>query len=297
MFFSHKANETHKNLDSVRAFTYLCKHIKFSLVGNAVTFYPDMSVFTRKMVVSVLKKLHKDPELSHKDVYRQYLEHAYYHKDEFEWEPSHYHWHFTKTLDQALLTKILDCFLEKEFITPEEKQGFLAAFQQANLMPVDDFESLITQDCLEQLYAVIHKTYAQPKDSHLHSMAQAVWEDLARLTATGKKLSTIRHYINAVKFVLTNPNDEHISYMRKLAEDAAQSWPSLSAALFILGAALMTTGACLGLGVPGLVVGIVGGGLFLLGAKKLCDSDDDDSAAIHDEQFSQDLLALSAAAA
>ena len=297
MFFSHKANETHKNIDSVRAFTYLCKNIKFSLVGNAVTFYPDMSVFTRKMIVSVLEKLHKDPDLSHNDVYRLHLEHAYYHKDEFEWEPSHYHWRFTKTLDQALLTKILDCFLEKEFITPAEKQGFLAAFQQANLMPVDEFESLITQDCLEQLHAVINKTYARPKYRHLHSMAQTVWEDLARLTATGKKLSTIRQYINAVKFVLTNPNAEHISYIRKLAEDAAQSWPSLSAALFILGAALMATGACLGLGVPGLVVGIVGSSLFLLGANKLYDSNEDDSAAIQDEKFSQDLLALAAAAA
>jgi hypothetical protein len=96
--------------------------------------------------------------------------------------------------------------------------------------------------------------------------------------------------------VLTNPNAEHLSYMRELAEDAAQSWPSLSVALFILGAALMTTGTCLGFGVPGLVVGVVGGGLFLLGAKKLYDSNDEDSDAIQDVKFSQDFLALSAAA-
>ncbi|MEI6096127.1 MAG: hypothetical protein WCR08_11840 [Gammaproteobacteria bacterium] len=297
MFFSHKVNETHKDLDSVRAFTYLCKNIKFSVVSNAVTFYPDMSVFTRKQVVSVLKKIHKDSDLSHKDVYRVHLEHAYYHKDEFEWEPTHYHWRFTKTLDQALLTKILDCFLEKQFITPAEKQGLLVAFQQVNLMPVHEFESLITQDCLEQLQAVINEKYAQTKDSDSHSLAQAVWNDLAKLTATGKKLSTIRQYINAVKFVLTNPNAEHLSYMRELAEDAAQSWPSLSVALFILGAALMTTGTCLGFGVPGLVVGVVGGGLFLLGAKKLYDSNDEDSDAIQDVKFSQDFLALSAVAA
>jgi hypothetical protein len=44
------------------------------------------------------------------------------------------------------------------------------------------------------------------------------------------------------------------------------------------------------------VVGVVGGGLFLLGAKKLYDSNDEDSDAIQDVKFSQDFLALSAAA-
>lgn len=294
MFFSYKTRDISNDSASIRAFTYLCKNVKISVVGNALTFYPDMTVFSRKDILRVWKEVKKDPNLASQDVYKKYLEHEHFHHDEFDWDQSHYHWNFLTTLDQALLTKILFYFVENNLITQIEQQNFLAAFMQANLLPADEFERMITRECLKKLHDVIDETYPHGKDENMRQKAEAVWEDLARLTELGTKLPTIRHYINAVKIAITEPTTLHIEYLRELGMAASHFSPRLRAAILILGAALVTVGLCLGLTIPGVTVVAIGA-MVMFGVKTHDYPGVEDPKILQDVRLPSDLLSLAGA--
>lgn len=294
MFFSDKTTENQRSPADIRAFSFLCKNIKFSVVANALTFYPDFSVFSRQSILKVLKHMRSDSNLACLDVSRIHIEHDYYHHDAFDLDETHYHRTFLKPFDASLLSKVLHCFVKEKLISVEEKQGFLDAFQQANLMPAQEVELMMTQDCYKHLQQLIAKQYAQPKMIPIRNKAEAVLADFNRLISEGKKLSKIRQYINAVKFVISEPTQHHIEYLNDLAAEAATDWPSLSAVLVALGAALLALGIGLGVTLPGILVGGVGFGLFISGVVNIREhySEHAHQYPLKDGQLSLDLLAL-----
>ena len=294
MFFSDKTTENQRNSADIRAFSFLCKNIKFSLVGNGLTFYPNFPVISRESIISVLRRMRSDSNLTCLDVSRIHIEHDYYHHDEFDLEETHYHRTFLKPFDAILLAKVLHCFVKENLISAEEMQIFLDSFQQANLMPAQEVELMMTQDCYKHLQQLIAKQYAQPKMTPMRNKAEAVLADFNRLILVGKKLSKIRQYINVVKFVISEPTQQHIEYLNDLAADAATDWPSLSAVLVALGAALLALGIGLGVTLPGIMVGAVGFGLFVTGCVNIREyySDHAHQDALKDGQLSKDLFAL-----
>lgn len=294
MFFSDKAAEKQLNPADIRAFTFLCKNIKFSVVGNGLTFYPDFHVISRKSIVSVLKHMRSDSYLASLNISRIHTEHDYYHYDAFNIEESHYHRAFLKPLDTTLLSKVLHFFVKGKLISAEEKQGFLHAFQQANCIPAQEVEMMMTQDCYKQLQQLIAKQYGEPKMALVRNKAEAVLADFHRLISMGKKLSKIRQYINAVNGVISQPTREHIEYLNDLARKAATDWPSLGAALLALGAAFLALSIGLGVGFPGIAVAVVGFGLFMSGIADIRKhySDYAHQDALKDRQLSQDLFSF-----
>jgi hypothetical protein len=177
--------------------------------------------------------------------------------------------------------------VENNLITQIEQQDFLAAFMQANLLPADEFERMITRECLEKLHDVIEEC----KDENTRHKAEAVWEDLVRLTELGTKLPIIRHYINAVKIAITEPTTLHIEYLRKLGMAASYFSPRLSAAILILGAALVTAGLCLGMTIPGVTVVAIGA-MVMFGVKRHNYAGVDDPKILQDARLPSDLLSL-----
>ncbi len=266
MYTNDKTTEQSKHRD-MRAFTYLGKKVKLSVMGNTLTIYPDFQQgITPKMLNSALNKVDRSLYSPSSGVYRFFLEHDHYHHDPLDADETHYHRHFDQNLDAELLSNILDCFIARKLINDQEKWDCLSAFKQVTRIPAQDFELIMTQYCLEQLKLLIAEMYYGQKNALLIQKSSRVLRDLTDMLYTNQAPPQMRHVINVVALAIREPTLFNIQLLQDSAKDMAESWPTLSAAVLALGAALIVASLCLGVGVPGAIAGLVGMGLFMHGA-------------------------------
>lgn len=148
------------------AFTRLCKNVNISVAHNTVTLYippnlPWVPLY-KKIAESkvynpwdpMIKQIWafdlydacnpNDPFVKKlspvKPVYRNSLDHDYFHDDTFDRDIDHFHMQFTKNIDEANFEIFLSILVEKKIIDLQEKEGCLIAFRQA------------TQDVLGKFY-------------------------------------------------------------------------------------------------------------------------------------------------
>jgi hypothetical protein len=274
-----------------RAVTFLCKKISFSIVGNALTFYPYFSRVSQSIIHDVIKTKAKKTNLHHEPVYNDYLEHDAYHQDHLSRYSHHYHWHFKQNITIPVLTEILELFLEKEVITAEEKQDFLLAFNNATLIPADEFEKIVTDTCFIELRALVRNKYSSKQHPDFYPKLTRILDDFTRLIHEGKHLAKLRHYMNGVSKVLKDPNVKNCNYLKKIAKNAGQIWPVLGTTLLAVSVIMLASGICLG-GTAGIVMGSAGAAFFLSGAYAVKKHYAQEKRYLKDHHLSQDLSTL-----
>lgn len=265
MFFSHKRNEMKQG--QVRAFSYLGEKIKFSVIGNAFTLYPNFTQgVTRKKVCSALSMIEADPEINGFGIYRSHFEHAYYHLDHIDEHETHFHRHFYNQVTTPILAKILACFVSHELITEQEKHSFLQDFQQVNLISNSEFEQILTQVCLAELRYLIQQTYSRPQDAILRKLAEDVVNDFAQIMHKAQDLIHLRHCINLVGEAIRKPVRDNIHAMQSIAEQFPATGSNLADLLIALGPCLSASSVyfSLGIAVPALGIGMLGLGIHML---------------------------------
>lgn len=133
------------------AFTHLCQKINISLFDDTITVYPKMSIpkvqpgleyvisflqpenFLPIEVVNLFTEEHR-AELGFMDtVHRGEPEHDQYHNDHFSHDDTHFHFRYSKTIDEAQFREILAVYARYNLISKAEETAVLAAYRQAAL--------------------------------------------------------------------------------------------------------------------------------------------------------------------
>ncbi|QRN02643.1 hypothetical protein GH742_01435 [Legionella sp. MW5194] len=144
-----------------RAFTHLTEKINFSLYKNTLTIYPKskdlpsidslrskqpwevMTVLMEVMRFEECQAIKVNSALKHvanqynvkRFVHREDTDHSCYHRDDFDWDADHYHAQFAVSITPGLLNKILLVFEKYMLITKEERERFIKAYHEANVLP------------------------------------------------------------------------------------------------------------------------------------------------------------------
>lgn len=222
MFSNHRTER--KKLPTTQAFTYLGKKISLSIIGNTLTFYTDPTI-SRLDVIALLAYSQQDSDLKHYNISNDDLEHDHYHLDSFDIKKRHYHQHFEKTLDISLLSKFLDYFVMINGMSEAEKDACLVIFANANQIPSQEFEEIMTNDCYYSFQRIMTAVYSKPLYEHISSLHNEILYDLNKMIAQMNKLPEIRRYINILKNIVLDPEkQEEADNIYDLIEPYSELW-------------------------------------------------------------------------
>lgn len=122
------------------AFTHLCEKIDVSLAHNTLTIYPKTDEVRQHLVIALsnpyipyalggvpLYSAERDPS------------HHLYHDDGMDDHLAHVHIRFPSEMTPQKLERLLQLFVNLQFMGPHERDGFLTSFEQAVNAYVNQF--------------------------------------------------------------------------------------------------------------------------------------------------------------
>lgn len=109
-------------------------------------------------------------------------------------------------------------------MSEDEKKNCLQVFEQANSIASHEFEKIITKETYDRFESLMRAKYSHIMYENLILPMQEIFKFFENIIKNEQNLPLIRRYINALKFIVLNPDSQDKDDISELVKPFSGIW-------------------------------------------------------------------------